>query len=100
MSLGQSEKKSQSALKEAKRYFNRDEMVHLTLNILAINDWIDRHSESCARILVVEDDPLDRELLQQQLEKARINDNVIFVPDGRRPWPPWRVIKTDNAMGN
>jgi CheY-like chemotaxis protein len=84
MSLGQSEKKSQNVLKEAKHYFNRDEMVRLTLNIMAINDWIDRHSDSWARILVVEDDPLDRELLQQQLQKARIRDNVIFVPDGRQ----------------
>jgi two-component system, response regulator len=71
-------------LKEAKRHFTPAEMIRLTLDIMAINDWINRHANSPSRILVAEDDPMDRELLQRQLQKAQMHENVIFAPDARR----------------
>src|ERR1700683_541161 len=82
MSLKRTKGPFQSALKEAKNYFNPDEMVRLALNILSINDWIALHSGSQGRILIAEDDPNDRDLLQRQLRKAQMEGNVIFVPDG------------------
>jgi two-component system response regulator len=82
MSLRRTKGPFQIALKEAKNYFNPDEMVRLALNILSINDWITHHSGSQGRILIAEDDPNDRDLLQRQLRTAQMEGNVIFVPDG------------------
>jgi len=84
MSLRQFKELSPTVLKKAKCHFNRTEMVQLTLNILAVNDSINRESGSRARILVVEDDPNDQDLLRRQLETAQLKDNVVFVSDAHQ----------------
>jgi two-component system response regulator len=84
LSSKQSEEYSIPALKEAKNYFNREEMIRLTLSIMAVNDWADHHSGSSVRVLVVEDDPLDQDLLRRQLQKAQMENNVVFVSNARQ----------------
>jgi CheY-like chemotaxis protein len=81
MSSMQSETHTREALMEAKRHFNRSEMISLTRAVLAANDWVRAQSHSPAQVLVVEDDPEDRELLRWQLKKAKMEGNVIFAPD-------------------
>jgi CheY-like chemotaxis protein len=81
MSFKQSEEVPKAVLKEAKGHFNRTEMVHLALGVLAMNDWINTHANFPAHVLVVEDDAEDRDLLRWQLKTAQMEDNVIFVPD-------------------
>jgi len=83
ISTGEPEQVSPDTLQEARRHFDTSEMVRLTLAILAVNDWIHLDSPSPIRVLVVEDDPSDRELLHRQLQKNGLEKNVTFIPDGR-----------------
>jgi two-component system, response regulator len=56
--------------------------VRITSTVLTVNEWIDIHTPPPIRVLVVEDNPDDQELLLRQLSKAKLNKNVMFVPDG------------------
>lgn len=82
LSLKQSVPLIENALKEARQDFDVSEVIHLTLAITAVNDWIDEHEESPLRILVVEDSAYDQELLRQQLQKTHLDQSVAFVSDG------------------
>lgn len=73
----------EEALKEVRQHFAIPEIIRLTLAITAVNDWIDTHRESPVRILVVEDSPDDQELLWRQLQKIQMDQNVVFISDGR-----------------
>jgi CheY-like chemotaxis protein len=70
-------------LEAAQRYFSMEEIIQLVLAVTAVNDWIDLH-ESPSRVMIVEDDPMDRELLLHQLKKAHLTENVFFIPDGEQ----------------
>jgi two-component system, response regulator len=69
------------ALAEARRYFNVEEMVNLTLAIMALNDWLDLHAGRPMRVLVVEDSPYDQELLRRQLSRVQMDESIVFVSD-------------------
>ena len=75
--------KMESVLKEVRNYFSLDEIIRLSLNILAVNDWIDNRKKSAVRVLVVEDNPADQELLGRQLEQTSIGKQVLFLSDPR-----------------
>jgi CheY-like chemotaxis protein len=74
----------QVALGEARRHFSIEETIRLSLGIVAINDWIEINSKPHIRVLVVEDNSNDQELLRHQLNKINMEENVIFVPDARK----------------
>jgi two-component system response regulator len=82
ISLHESKESSQYVIERASQYFDTSEMVRLAMTITAVNDWIKLHSDPAMRILVVEDNPLDQELLRIQLQKAEMGNNVTFVSDG------------------
>jgi CheY-like chemotaxis protein len=69
-------------LTEAQHYFNSDEVVRLSSAILAVNDWVDLHSPSPLRILIIEDNIDDQRLLSRQLSEAKLNEGVMFISDG------------------
>ena len=69
-------------LSEAQCHFSPDELVRISSVVLTVNEWIDIHTHSSIRILVVEDNPDDQELLLRQLSKAKMNTHVMFMPDG------------------
>lgn len=72
-----------SVLKEAREYFSLEEIIRLSLNVLAVNDWIDIRKKSAIRVLVVEDNPDDQELLGRQLQETSIGNHVLFLSDPR-----------------
>jgi CheY-like chemotaxis protein len=82
ISLQQEKESLEKVLSRALSHFSIAEMVSLTLSITAVNDWLDFRSEPDLRVLVVEDNPNDQELLRIQLRRAQIDKNVIFVPNG------------------
>jgi AhpD family alkylhydroperoxidase len=84
ISLRHSKDLLQDALDGPRRHFDTSEMVRLSLALLAINDWIDLHAGPPIRVLVVEDNAFDEELLRRQLKKAGMADNVVFVPDAHQ----------------
>ncbi len=84
ISLNESKESSKYVLEEARRYFDASEMVRLIMAVTAVNDWINLHSNPALRVLVVEDNPLDQELLRLQLLKSGMEENVTFVSDGLR----------------
>lgn len=77
ISTHEAEHNRHQILEAAQRYFSMEEIVQLVLAVTAVNDWIDLH-ESPSRVMIVEDDPMDRELLLLQLKKARLTENVFF----------------------
>jgi CheY-like chemotaxis protein len=81
ISLHEPEEESHRVLQEARRYFEIEEIVRLMLSVMAVNEWIDLFAKSSIRVLVVEDNPLDQELLLRQLRMAHLADNVLFMPD-------------------
>jgi len=80
-SLHHSERMAEGILKKAHSHFDTSEMVRLTLTVMAVNDWINLHTETFKRVLVVEDSPDDQKLFQYQLRKSGMVENVIFVFD-------------------
>lgn len=70
------------AIKEARRHLSSTEIVRLTLAVMAVNDWITLHSQTARRILVVEDDPHDQELLRRQLQRSGVEERVVFLSNG------------------
>ncbi len=82
ISLHASEKFSTQVLKDVRRHFSVEDVLQLTLTTMAINDWIDLHEISPVRILVIEDDPSDQELLLRQLRKRKMDDQVLCLSDG------------------
>lgn len=82
VSLPDAEEWSTRAFVDAQIHFSREEILSLTRTVMAVNDWIDLQEKPSIRILVVEDDPYDQELLLHQLKKAHMEDNVLFVSDG------------------
>ena len=83
ISLNSPEWAMESVLKEARRHFSLEEIIRLSLNVLAVNDWIDFRKKSAIRVLVVEDNPADRELLDRQLQQTSIGKQVLFLSDPR-----------------
>lgn len=81
ISLNSSAKLAEDVLEEARQHLDTAEMVRLTLAITAINDWMNLQAESSTRVLVVEDNPHDQELLRRELQKAHLAEKVIFVPN-------------------
>jgi CheY-like chemotaxis protein len=81
ISLHEPEEASALILQTARRHFSPDEIVRLTLTIMAVNDWVDVHEKFPIRFLVVEDDPRDQELLLHQLRETQMAGKVLFVPD-------------------
>jgi two-component system, response regulator len=71
-------------LSEAQCHFNPDEIVRIASVVLTVNERIDINTPSPIRILVVEDNPDDQELLLRQLSKAKLSDHVMFISDGRQ----------------
>ena len=84
ISLRQSDAESTIILKDARIHFTTEEIVRLSLNIMAVNDWIDLREKSSIRILVVEDNPDDQEYLRHQLRKIQMDQNVLFVTDAHQ----------------
>jgi len=82
ISLQGAQELSTLILQNARRHFTADEIVRLTLTVIAVNDWIDLHATSRIRILVVEDNTSDQELLLRQMAKTQMAEKVLFVPDG------------------
>lgn len=99
MAMNPSEELAPGVLDETKHHFSSAEMVRLTLNIMSVNEWINTHVGIPARILVVEDDPADRELLHLRLKKERMADNVIFVRDGIRALSVLEDFQTGRREG-
>jgi AhpD family alkylhydroperoxidase len=58
-------------LMEVKRFFTPAEIQELSTSVLAVNEWIDIHDEKPVRVIVVEDNEDDQELLGRQLQKSR-----------------------------
>ena len=83
ISSNASESQMNSVLKEAREHLSLDEIIRLSLNILAVNDWIDLRRKSAIRVLVVEDNPADQELLGRQLQQTSIGKQVLFLADPR-----------------
>jgi CheY-like chemotaxis protein len=81
ISLKQSRELTEAALNHARRHFGIGEIISLSLAIMAINDWLDLHAEPYLRVLVVEDDPNDQELLRHQLRRTQMEENVMFMSD-------------------
>lgn len=82
ISLDESRGSSRDVLEQARRYFDTSELVRLTMAVTSVNDWINLHSSSDMRALVVEDDPMDQELLRLQLKKTELAGRITFVHDG------------------
>ncbi len=82
ISAHESEELTGLVLKEVQSFFSTEEIVRLTLNVMAVNDWIDLQEKSSIRVLVVEDNPDDQELLRHQLRKIQMEDNVLFLSNG------------------
>jgi len=72
------------AFKEARKYFNRMEMIELTLSIFSYNELLDHYTNRRIRVLVVEDDPQDQELFRIQLQRAKMEEHVILVSDAQK----------------
>ena len=72
-----------SVIREARAHFSLDEIIRLSLNVLAVNDWIDLRQKSAIRVLVVEDNAADQELLSLQLRQTFIGEQVLFLSDPR-----------------
>jgi CheY-like chemotaxis protein len=68
-------------LREAKRVLGSEEIHKLSSAVLAVNEWIDLHSGKPVRVIVVEDNPDDQELLGRQLRKTVIGDHVLFLSE-------------------
>ncbi|MCE0483307.1 MAG: response regulator [Methylacidiphilales bacterium] len=83
MMVDESQELSRNEIKNARCHFEISEMVRLTLAIAAVNDWIDLHSNPPVRVLVIEDDPQDQELLSWELRRVNMEENVTFLPDGQ-----------------
>jgi len=71
------------ALNNATQHFNTDEIQRLSTSVLAVNEWIDVHGKDPVRVLVVEDNLDDQELLNHKLKKTSIGDHVLFLSDPR-----------------
>jgi len=69
-------------LTKAQHYFNPDEIVRICSAILAVNEWVELHSPSPVRILIIEDNIDDQLLLSRQLSQAKLSENVMFISDG------------------
>ncbi len=80
----QSEDTPSPTFREARRYFNRTEMIELTLSIFSYNDLLDHYSNRRIRVLVVEDDLRDQELFRIQLQRAKMEEHVILVSDAKK----------------
>jgi two-component system response regulator len=70
-----------SFLKAARSHLSNDEIIYLTMSITAVNDWMDCHGDIPVRVLVVENDRNDQELLLRQLRKLQMADTVLVLPD-------------------
>ena len=57
-------------LNDATQHFNTEEIQRLSTSVLAVNEWIDFHGKDPVRVLVVEDNLDDQELLYRQLKKT------------------------------
>ncbi len=68
---------------EAQRHLNTDEIVRLSANVMAVNEWIEMHHAPVVRVLVVEDNADDQLLLNRQLQKTCFKDQVLFLSDPR-----------------
>ena len=85
LSLGESvsrmetEELSREIYREVRRHFNPGELMHLTAETVAVNDRLNLHCTLPVRVLVVEDNPWDQDLLRHQLEKTKMANHVVFV---------------------
>ena len=70
-----------SLLKAARSHLSNDEVVYLTMSITAVNDWIDCHGDMPVRVLVVDDDLNDQELLLRLLRKVHLAENILALPN-------------------
>jgi AhpD family alkylhydroperoxidase len=68
-----------ATLQEAKLHLDPSEIQQLSSSVLAVNHWIDLHGTKPIRVLVVEDNQDDQELLNRQLQKTQIGDHVLFL---------------------
>ena len=68
---------------EARRHLNTDEIVRLSANVMAVNEWMEMHHAPVVRVLVVEDNADDQLLLNRQLQKTCFKDHVLFLSDPR-----------------
>lgn len=70
-------------LNDATQHFNREEIQRLSTSFLAVNEWIDFRGKDPVRVLVVEDNLDDQELLSHQLKKHSLGNHVLFLSDPR-----------------
>ena len=73
----------ESSLFRVRRSFPPDQVQRLSASVIAVNDWIDAKDRKPIRVLVVEDNLNDRELLNRQLRKTSLAEHVLFLEDPR-----------------
>jgi CheY-like chemotaxis protein len=69
----------EDALEDVGQYFEPMEVQELSSSVLAVNQWIDLHESKPVRVIVVEDNKDDQELLNRELRKTEIGDHVLFL---------------------
>ena len=77
-----SAKKSNDAiLRKERRYFNTSELVHLSLTIRAITDWLDQNSRMRAHVLIVQAETAEQNLLRKQISESGVECGAVFVQE-------------------
>jgi CheY-like chemotaxis protein len=66
-------------LRNAQELVGAKGIMEVSSAVLAVNQWIDLHGKNPMRVIVVEDNEDDQELLALQLRKTAIGDHVLFL---------------------
>jgi CheY-like chemotaxis protein len=83
ISLHETMEEIETPLHAARAHLNPDELVRLSARVAAVNEWIELREDIPIRVLVVEDNPNDQELLNRQLQTTPFANHVLFLSDPR-----------------